>query len=248
MVHEMNVDVEDLFTEVLRTGQGDFVGSLAELLRQFPRCEGLDEFIVGNGLGPSYLALFKRHCRDGDPHAVREFLQAVASRAEFEHIDEYLNSQSAAAPITYKLGLGSESSNPGAGELGNKIRNALRLDRDARSRNPQATAQAGGAAFPMRTFHGTPASTPGRGATTYSNDHHFNPGTPGGASYTFNTPGGRFVPNNFYPSPGTPGGDTPVSTTRVTPIMAFLVDLALLAHMLDRIFILTLKVGSSSSN
>ena len=49
-------------------------------------------------------------------------------------------------------------------------------------------------------------------------------------------------------SRNTGGGDTPVSTTRVTPIMAFLVDLALLAHMLDRIFILTLKVGSSSSN
>mmetsp|Transcript_18645 Transcript_18645/g.37632 ORF Transcript_18645/g.37632 Transcript_18645/m.37632 type:complete len:528 (-) Transcript_18645:1192-2775(-) len=200
------------FIEVLRTGQGDFVGSLAALLRQFPRCEGLDEFIVGNGLGPSYLALFKRHCRDGDPQAVRVFLQAVASTAEFEHIDEYLNLQSAAAPITYKLGLGSESSNPGAGELGNKIRNALRLDRDARSRNPQATAQAGRAGFPMRTFHGTPV----RGATTNYNDHHFNPGTPGGASYTFNTPGGgfvpnntpggRFVPNNFYPAPGTPGG------------------------------------------
>ena len=30
--------------------------------------------------------------------------------------------------------------------------------------------------------------------------------TPGGRFVPNNTPGGRFVPNNFYPAPGTPGG------------------------------------------
>eukprot|EP00986_Skeletonema_menzelii_P000672 scaffold193_cov157-Skeletonema_menzelii.AAC.4 len=37
---------EDQLTHMLRTEQGDFVGSLAALLREMKRCDDLHEFIV----------------------------------------------------------------------------------------------------------------------------------------------------------------------------------------------------------
>mmetsp|Transcript_12316 Transcript_12316/g.20293 ORF Transcript_12316/g.20293 Transcript_12316/m.20293 type:complete len:561 (-) Transcript_12316:32-1714(-) len=212
--------VEQRFIDILYNGgsAGELSGALGNLLRKMQHCDNLVQFIVGNGHGPAYVQRFN-NCVGGGSQDIRDFLQDFANSAGFDHVNDYLNSQRADLSITHKLGFGVENNiggvSNGVGDLGNRIRNALKFDRRKQS---QATAQArvGAAEYPV------PPHTPGR----YANNNFYSqfnaPATPiAGGEGAFFQNGGfvhtqtpmmppTYVPltpnNGFYVPPGTSMG------------------------------------------
>ena len=135
--------VEQRFIDILYNGgsAGELSGALGHLLRKMQNCDNLVQFIVGNGHGPAYVQRFN-NCVGGGSQDIRDLIQDFANSAGFDHVNDYLNSQRADMSITHKLGFGVENNiggvSNGVGDLGNRIRNALKFDRRKQS---QATAQ-----------------------------------------------------------------------------------------------------------
>jgi len=190
------------FINVVRLG-GDLPGAWGALVRemrfapsQLPSalCDNLHAFIERNNLRQDYLERFK-DCVGVDAQMIRFSLQNFAAQAGFESIEEYFTSQHQ-RPIMFKLGLGLDSDSNPISDLGNRVRQALRI----------VYAGAGTQAIPP-----TP-QTPTRQDTAYANQYQYNHGTPlagGGLSYAYANPNlfGPTPPNVYHHlPPGTPGG------------------------------------------
>ena len=168
-----NMSIEDGMTAVQKQfihtlenecSAGQLSAALGDLIREMPLCDDLNRFIFGNSQAALYLKRFKNAVSgengqgNSQRHNIRVFLHDVATRAKFNSIDEYLDSQDKSYAVTYKLGLGTENTNYGAGELGNNIRNTLSTTRKRKALSQQhediisrrlwsklvETAQAGG--------------------------------------------------------------------------------------------------------
>jgi len=219
------------FINVVRFG-GDLPGAWGALVRemrfvpsQLPSalCDNLHAFIERNNLRRDYLERFK-DCVGVDAQMIRFSLQNFAAQAGFESIEEYFTSQHQ-RPIMFKLGLGLDSDSNPISDLGNRVRQALRI----------VYAGAGSKynlffisffhfhRFILCTYFNTPIlfsaqaipptpQTPTRQDTAYANQYQYNHGTPlagGGLSYAYANPNlfGPTPPNVYHHlPPGTPGG------------------------------------------